>query len=346
MKRDYLEYLCCPECNSNFTLSNEVVENDLIKEGNLTCENNHEFKISNFIPRMAPVLEEETKKETINSFSSKWNQAQDYALKVARFQKEWYLRRYGFETENDFKEFISGFKLVMEAGCGVGKDTGFFAENTDGLVFAVDISTAIDYAYNNHKDKDNIFFVQADITKLPFKDEFFDFISCDQVIHHTPNTKQTFNHLISKTKSSGKLGIYVYKVKGPIREFSDDHLRSIGVKMTFDECYKMCEPITKLGKALSDLKAEFEVPEDIPELKIKKGKYDVQRFIYYNMLKCFWNDEFDYHTNVTINADWYHPLDAHRHTKEEVEQWCGEFKVKLLHLDNEDGAGISFIVLK
>ena len=138
----------------------------------------------------------------------------------------------------------------------------------------------------------------------------------------------------------------MYKVKGPIREFSDDFIRKTGTKMSFEECYKLCEPITKLGKALSDLKVKVDIPEDIPLLKIKKGTYDLQRFIYYNMIKCFWNDDFDYHTNVSINADWYNPEHAHRHTKQDVEQWCDENSLKLLHLDNEEGAGISFLAEK
>lgn len=346
MKEDYIPYLVCPICNSSFIINNREIEDHKIKNAELICQKKHPFKIKNFIPRLVPDLKEESKKLTVDSFAQKWEQNKDYALKVANFQKEWYLKRYNFKDENEFKSFLKEFKFILEAGCGVGKDTAFFSKNTNGIVFAVDISSAIDHAFENHKDKENVVFIQADITQLPFKDGFFDFISCDQVIHHTPNTAVTFKHLVQKTKEKGKLGIYVYKVKGPIREFSDDFIRKIGTKLSFEECYKLCEPITKLGKALSDLDIEFEVPEDIPLLKIKKGKYNLQRFFYYNIMKCFWNDEFDYHTNVSINVDWYNPKDAHRHTKEEVESWCKENNVSILHLDNEDGAGISFIVKK
>jgi SAM-dependent methyltransferase len=267
-------------------------------------------------------------------------------LRVAKFQKEWYLRRYGYENETTFGTAIKEAQFTLEAGCGVGTHTAFFANNTSGLVFALDISTAIDHAYANHHQIDNIVFVQADITRLPFRDSFFDFISCDQVIHHTPNTSVTFAHLVKKTAPAGKLNIYVYKVKGPLREFCDDLIREKATKMNFGDCYKLCEPITKLGKVLSDLHAEIDIPEDIPMLKIKKGKYNLQRFIYFNVLKCFWNDDFDYHTNVSINADWYNPEHAHRHTAEEVKQWCALNKVDLLHIDEKEEAGISFTAQK
>jgi ubiquinone/menaquinone biosynthesis C-methylase UbiE len=346
MKEEFIKYLVCPICGTDFKAESKEIEKERVKNAILNCQNKHSFKIINFIPRLVPEIKEAGKKKTINSFAQKWEKNKDYALKVAKFQREWYLRRYGFNGEKEFNNFLKDFKFILEAGCGVGKDTAFFANNTEGIVFAVDISSAVDHAYLNHKNLNNAIFVQADITNLPFRDNFFDFISCDQVIHHTPNTSKTFAHLIKKTKPKGKLGIYVYKVKGPIREFCDDYIRSKATKLSFEECYKLCEPITKLGKALSDLKVEFDVPEDIPILKIKKGKYDLQRFFYYNVLKCFWNDDFDYPTNVSINADWYNPEHAHRHTKEEIEGWCKDNNVSLLYLDEKEEAGISFIVQK
>ena len=47
-----------------------------------------------------------------------------------------------------------------------------------------------------------------------------------------------------------------------------------------------CEQMTILGKTLSDLNIEIDVPE-IPLLSIKGGKYDIQRFIYWNFYKMF-----------------------------------------------------------
>ena len=46
------------------------------------------------------------------------------------------------------------------------------------------------------------------------------------------------------------------------------------------------EQMTILGKKLSDLNIEIDVP-DIPFLSIKGGKYDIQRFIYWNFIKMF-----------------------------------------------------------
>ena len=43
--------------------------------------------------------------------------------------------------------------------------------------------------------KKNLFFIQADIRKLPFKKSFFDFICSDQVLHHTKDTETSFKYL-------------------------------------------------------------------------------------------------------------------------------------------------------
>jgi hypothetical protein len=79
----------------------------------------------------------------------------------------------------------------------------------------------------------------------------------------------------------------------------------------------MAEQLTELGRRLSALNVQFEAP-DIPELGIKGGRYDIQRFIYWNFLKCFWNDELGRETSVVTNFDWYSPSNARRFSEQEV----------------------------
>ena len=67
--------------------------------------------------------------------------------------------------------------------------------------------------------------------------------------------------------------MYVYKKKGPIREFSDDYIRQFTVGMPVDECLRICDAITKFGKSLADLNVTIDVPEDISVLGIEAGKY-------------------------------------------------------------------------
>ena len=55
-----------------------------------------------------------------------------------------------------------------------------------GAVVAVDLSRAIDAACANLDERENIHFVQADIFKLPFRPDTFDFVYSWGVLHHTP----------------------------------------------------------------------------------------------------------------------------------------------------------------
>jgi hypothetical protein len=71
-----------------------------------------------------------------------------------------------------------------------------------------------------------------------------------------------------------------------------------------------------LGKTLSDLEVSFECP-DIPLLGIKGGIYDIQRFIYWNFLKCFWKGDWGFELSKSTNFDWYAPSNAKRFSKDD-----------------------------
>ena len=101
-------------------------------------------------------------------------------------------------------------------------------------------------------------------------------------------------------------------------------------KVSSEEKWKIAEKITKLGKRLSKLKINVEIPDDIPELNIKKGEIDIHRFIYWNFLKCFWNDELPFDENKIINFDWFVPQHAHRHTEEEIREWCQKNNIEIV----------------
>jgi hypothetical protein len=87
------------------------------------------------------------------------------------------------------------------------------------------------------------------------------------------------------------------------------------------------------------------IDADIPELAIRSGTYDVQRFIYDHVLKCFWNDDYDFETNVMVNFDWYRPAHAFRFREEDIRGWCAEEGLDLQHIDVSP-SGISTIMRK
>ena len=113
-----------------------------------------------------------------------------------------------------------------------------------------------------------------------------------------------------------------------------------------DECYAACEGLTELGRELSRLDAKITLEKPIPVLGIPAGTHDVQRLIYYNFVKCFWNEAFDYETNNMVNFDWYHPHNAWQHTQDEVEGWLRDLGAKEWQVNDANPNGISVLVTK
>jgi len=347
MKLSLVEHLRCPVDASSLILVDAVTDaSGEILSGRLTSAAGRTYEIRDGVPIVLVPEEWSSEQiETRNSFSEKWHRATNYREATMTHYRDWYLQRYGFESIENVAKFLQGKTRILDAATGHGRDAQLYAENTSATVFGIDFSSGIFNAYRDLSGLINLHLIQADMLKLPFPTNYFDFVACDQALHHTPDTRQAFHTLLRYVAPGGHFATYVYRKKGPIREFTDDYIRKFTVEMTSDECVKVARGITQFGKALSDLNVEFELPEDIEILGFKKGRYNLQRFIYYNIMKCYWNNTMDFASNEITNFDWYHPRHAHRHTPDEVRQWCDEAGVIIEHFDVCD-AGISVIVKK
>jgi ubiquinone/menaquinone biosynthesis C-methylase UbiE/uncharacterized protein YbaR (Trm112 family) len=342
MKSQLIDWMVCPATGDSLSVKVEEESGGEILEGEVVSSGGRRYPISGGVPRMlSEDLVDAGQKETRDAFSSKWQRAQNFGHeeKSRSFYVNWYLERYNFGNIEALQGFLKGKKRVLDAGTGVGRDTRLYAENCPGQVFGVDLSKSIEFAYQHLKDYPNVHLIQADLTRLPFPDSFFDFIACDQVLHHTRNTEESFHRLVRHLASGGDLSVYVYRKKAPIREFADDFLRDAARRMTEEEAWRLAEQLTDLGRALSEVNARVTVP-DVPALGIKSGTYDVQRFIYWHMLKCYWNADLSYGDSVITNYDWYRPLYAHRHTVDEVRKWYADAGLEIVTL-HECDAGIS-----
>ena len=316
-------------------------KSDEILNGTLTCLKNHKFPIKNGIPRFV-VDKSKGFVQTENSFSSKWkNYNRTYhSQRWFNVQKRWFLERFGWNTISNLNMFLKTRTRILDAGTGVGNSAKLFSSNPKADVFAIDASESIIFAYKKYGRIPNIHFLQADIQKLPFKKNFFDFICSDQVLHHTKNTERSFKMLTKLLAKKGMISIYVYKIKGQIREYTDNFIRKSTVKMTEKQCIEFSRDMALLGKNLSKIKKTITIPKDIPLLQIKAGTYDVQRFIYWNFLKCWWSKDVPFEQSVATNFDWYFPEYAYRHNPKEVKNWFKKSKLRISHF-NEIESGIS-----
>lgn len=264
---------------------------------------------------------EENQQQTKDIFSDKWKEVEqlEEVDKLYEFQFEWFLSLYGFSSEQELAAYLKTRKVVIDTGCGLGYKAAWFARlSPETLVIGIDISDAVFLAAKNFSGYPNLFFVQGDIANTPFKKESIDFVVCDQVIMHTEVPEKTFTHLSSITSVNGEFACYVYRKKALPREMVDDYFRSQTHHISDEKMWEFSSQLTQLGKNLSELKATFYCP-DIPALGIKGGNYDVQRFIYWNFLKCFWKEEWGFELSKSTNYDWYAPSNAKRFSKEEFE---------------------------
>ena len=318
MLRSSLQHLVCPHTLEPLELEVGEEDGDHVVAGTLRA-GDRSYAIEQGIPRFVPG--EVADDQTVRSFSQKWDKHRYYRTHTGAFYTQWYIDRYSLGDMAGFESFLSERRFVLDAGTGSGRDAANFAAHSHATVYGLDTSWDALLVASRDEPAPNHNFVNADVNKMPFADEFFDFVNCDQVIHHTPDPPQTFNNLRNKLKTGGEVCCYVYRKKSAIREYVDDYVRERIKDKPIDEVLDAMEGFTKLGKAFSDLNATVEISEDIPILGIAKGTYDVQRFLHWNVMKCFWNDDFDFFTNNIINFDWYHPVYCFRYEPDEFRAW-------------------------
>ncbi|HWB07054.1 MAG TPA: class I SAM-dependent methyltransferase [Verrucomicrobiales bacterium] len=273
--------------------------------------------------------------QTQQSFSDKWHKNRDLAF--AETQREgsemqnWILGRNGFHNFAAFKSHLAGKTRVLDAGCGNGRVTALLraAAPPETTVVGIDL-VAADVARENLSGESNMEFHAKDLLGDLGDLSTFDFIYCQEVLHHTADPRAAFLNLAGIVRKGGEIAIYVYKLKAPVREFSDDYVREQISKLGYDEAMEACREITRLGEALSKSDAIVKIPE-VKILGIGAGAYPVQRFLYHYFLKCFWNDAFSFEDNAVINYDWYHPQLATRHSLPEVLEWFSAAGLRPVH---------------
>jgi SAM-dependent methyltransferase len=272
---------------------------------------------------------------TRRSFHDKWHRNEHLAfaetLREGGEIHQWILGRNGFSSDAEIKAYLHSKRRILDAGCGNGRVTALLRECSppEAAVVGIDL-VAAEVAKRNLAGYRNVEVRQADLLGDLSALGRFDFIYCQEVLHHAADPQRAFANLCTLLEAGGEIAIYVYKVKAPVREFVDDYVRDRIAKLPYDEAMVVCGEITALGRALYESGHKVKVPA-VELLGIEAGEYDVQRFVYHFFMKCFWNPALSFDENVAINYDWYHPQLASRHTRPEVEGWFREAGLEVVH---------------
>lgn len=293
MKESLLELLQSPETGEKLELRDAHGENGEIINGRLCSPSGEEFPIVRGVPR----------------FVKDEHYAASFGLQWSLFSRTQLDSANGTSQSRDTFQEKTGWKLselegatVLEAGCGMGRFLEV-ASGAAGSVVGIDMSAAVDAAYENLKGRGNIHIIQADIFHLPLRRGNFDRIYSIGVLHHTPDTRLAFGELIPLLAEGGEISIWVYgkSIRNPIALCLSDLYRMITTKMPRDKLLnlaKCAKPLGKiyrvpgLGTALNTLLPISPHPD--PEWR--------------------WLDTFD----------WYSPRYQFRHTSGEVRTWFEE----------------------
>jgi SAM-dependent methyltransferase len=188
--------LTCPRCNG--TLSRDQSAGEAL---DLVCTScGHRVPVIRGVPRLAGTPATKDARRTQASFGYEWTEFNDPEP----------------SGETNFQDYFAGLdleslngKLVLDAGCGMGRHARETAKHA-GTVVAVDFSAAVEQAARNTAAFGNVACVQADLTKLPLRNEAFDFVYSLGVLHHIADTRGTLERLVTKLKPGGRMRIYLY----------------------------------------------------------------------------------------------------------------------------------------
>lgn len=295
MKSDLVKILCCPICKGSLELLVNETDKGEIKEGALLCKCGKRFKISAYIPRFVDT------DAYANSFSFEWNIHQTTQIdseKSKESSKGFWLKT-GF-----FPDLLKG-KRILDVGCGTGRFLAVAARYQCEVV-GIDLSFAVDTAFQNLGIKKNVHIIQADLFDLPFPEETFDLIFSIGVLHHTPNCREAFQRLPRLLKHGGMIAIWVY---------SKTHIEYNETLNRFWRYFTVKLP-KRLLYGLSHIAIPYYYAPKIPII----GKL-------LNVL-LFTSKHPNWRWRVLDTFDWYSPLYQSKHTYSEVIGWFRECQLK------------------
>jgi len=131
------------------------------------------------------------------------------------FSEEW--KKYSEILPEDKNVFLQHFDLVnlsdlsdsrvCDLGCGIGRWSYFLKDKCRELIL-LDFSEAIFVARNNLRNIQNAIFFMGDIKRLPFRNDFADFLFCLGVVYYMPTN--ALDEVRNLKKFAPSLLVYQY----------------------------------------------------------------------------------------------------------------------------------------
>ena len=242
-----------------------------------------------------------------------------------RFQREVFADMFPIEDRPE----IPDSSRVLDVGCGSGvAGRAFFHSNFSSLTYiGLDMSGAIDQARDDFERHDlPVGLVQCEAEAMPFADASFDVVFCPGVLHYSLDMHVTIQECRRVLKKEGLFITWVYTEQKPIRKLTDDYLRSVISNMPPEAGFEATKALTMLGIALGQIEEPLVIPHDIDCLGIKAGRYNLQRFFYYHIMKLFYNAELPLVRHVVNNWNAYSPKHVTFLPAQKIREYLDDFE--------------------
>lgn len=179
-------------------------------EGSLVCQQcGRKFPIRAGIPRLLPDMQMAAEvQKTVDGFGFEWLTFNDH------IQDDYMSdRKNFFDFIQPVTEDFFGGKIVLDAGCGMGRFLKLGAEFGSHEIIGMDLSQSVESAYRNTRHLPSAHVVQGDILYPPFK-QGFDYIFSIGVLQFLSNPQGGFKELTKLLKRGGQISIWVYSMEG------------------------------------------------------------------------------------------------------------------------------------
>ncbi|HEV8703072.1 MAG TPA: methyltransferase domain-containing protein [Candidatus Polarisedimenticolia bacterium] len=291
MKSSALRVFVCPACKGSLDLRERTGRGGEVLEGDLDCRGcSAVYPVRRGVPRFVSAG------GYAGSFAYQWRHFRSVQLDSLNGRDE--SSRSFLETTGWTAESLRG-RRVLDAGVGAGRYAEV-AAMAGAEVFGIDLTEAVDAAYDNIGERPAIHLAQADIFALPFCQGTFDRAYSIGVLHHTPDPRAAFACVAACVKPGGSMAVYLYPNPGPAC-YGSDLIRRVTTRLPL-----------RVMRALSSVAVPLYYPYRLPWLG--KVLQFVSPISMHPHWRARWLDTFD----------WYTPKYQWKHSHPEVYAWFRE----------------------
>jgi SAM-dependent methyltransferase len=106
---------------------------------------------------------------------------------------------------------IRGCKRILDAGCGNGRYTKCLLHQADrdAMLTGFDLSQSMLRRARKRLRNSRVSLVAADVTRLPYADEYFDCVVCGWMLEHLPDPRPGLRELARILRPGGKMLLMV-----------------------------------------------------------------------------------------------------------------------------------------